>query len=65
MNKNAFALYLEECANEIRGFRMSREYLDDICPSIMQAVQKFYNIEYEKCGQDYKDSCQLQPGDFN
>lgn len=65
MTKQQFAFYLEECAEEIRGYRLSKEYLDDICPSIMQAVQKFYNTEYEACGQDYKYYDQLQPGDFN
>jgi len=41
MDKENFALYLEETAAEIRAFTMTPAYLDDMCASLIEATNKF------------------------
>ena len=49
VNKNEFAFYLEETTLEIRGFKLSRAYLDDVIPCLKHAADRFYQESYEDC----------------
>jgi hypothetical protein len=48
MNKEDFCSYLEETAAELRAFRSSKEYLFDVCCSLIQHTKNFEARELEE-----------------
>lgn len=48
ITKQHFALYLEETAAELRGFNLTREYIYDVCDSLIKQTEKFKNDALEE-----------------
>jgi hypothetical protein len=48
MNKEYFALYLEDLAAEIRMFPLTQGYLDDVYESLIELAKRFYYAESER-----------------
>lgn len=47
-NKAQFCLYLEEVAAELRAFPSTREYLRDVCQTLIDNIHKFEIQELEE-----------------
>jgi len=41
ITKEQFAFYLEETAAELRGFTLTREYIYDVCDSLIKHTMNF------------------------
>ena len=47
VNKKKLAYYLEETAYELRGMRLTQEYVDDVCGSLKDAIKSFHKAASE------------------
>lgn len=47
MNTENFTDYLEELAAELRAFTLTKAYLDDVYPTLLDFAKQFYDEAYE------------------